>query len=289
MSAQAQAVLIAAACTGTAGATGATALRALRGASLRLQLHAAAAVAILAVAAGTLGTASAMLITPHSLDIAGIAYAETALAAFGLSWLAGRQTRAGSQALRQAAGTPGQDEASFRAPAGPMAAGLSALSREFDATVLRLRESRERERRMERSRRQLIAWAIRDLLTPLAGLQAMTEAPDDGIAADASRHHRQIRAEVTRLSAITDDLLQLFAIETETLSLSPGGTEIIRPPSPSTRPGHFVPDPQDPPPRVSSIEPPFNERAAGGVRVADHVLTPDREAGRLLAAAEDIG
>lgn len=151
----------------------------------------AVAVAILAVAAGTLDTAGTMLIAAHDLDIAGMAYTEAALTAFGFCWLARQRTGAGSQARRQAARSRGQDEAGFRAPA-PMAAELSALSREFDATVLRLRESHERERRMERSRRQLIAWAIRDLRTPLAGLQAMTEAPDDGIAADASRYHRQI-------------------------------------------------------------------------------------------------
>jgi signal transduction histidine kinase len=107
-----------------------------------------------------------------------------------------------------------------------MAAELAALSRELAATAVKLNESRERERRMERSRRQLVAWVSHDLRTPLAGLRAMAEALEDGIAADAGRYHRQIRAEVTRLSIMVDDLFELSRIESGTLSLSPDHVEV---------------------------------------------------------------
>jgi signal transduction histidine kinase len=101
-----------------------------------------------------------------------------------------------------------------------MAAELAALSRELTATAGKLRESRERERRIERSRRQLVAWVSHDLRTPLAGLRAMAEALEDGIATDPDRYHRQIRAEVTRLSAMVEDLFELSRIESGTLSLA---------------------------------------------------------------------
>jgi signal transduction histidine kinase len=101
-----------------------------------------------------------------------------------------------------------------------MAAELAALSRELTATAGKLHESRERERRIERSRRQLVAWVSHDLRTPLAGLRAMAEALEDGIAADPDRYHRQIRAEVTRLSAMVEDLFELSRIESGTLSLA---------------------------------------------------------------------
>jgi signal transduction histidine kinase len=80
--------------------------------------------------------------------------------------------------------------------------------------------ARERERRMERSRRQLVAWILHDLRTPLTALRAMAEALEDGIAADARRYHRQIRAEVIRLSGTVEDLFELSRIESGTLSLS---------------------------------------------------------------------
>ena len=80
--------------------------------------------------------------------------------------------------------------------------------------------ARERKRRMERSRRQLVAWILHDLRTPLTALRAMAEALEDGIAPDARRYHRQIRAEVIRLSGMVEDLFELSRIETGTLSLS---------------------------------------------------------------------
>jgi signal transduction histidine kinase len=220
MNAQAQVVLIAAGCAGAVGAAGIGAIRLLRRAPLRLSLQAAAAIAVLAVVAGTLGTANAMFISRHDLGVVTTVCAAAGLVAFGLCWLLGRQVEAGSRALRQAARSLGREGAGFSPPDGPMAAELAALSRELAATAARLRESRERERRMERSRRQLVAWVSHDLRTPLAGLRAMTEALEDGIAADAGRYHRQIRAEVTRLSAMVDDLFELSRIESGTLSLS---------------------------------------------------------------------
>jgi signal transduction histidine kinase len=226
MNAQIQIVLIAAGCTGAVGTIGVGALWVLRRASLRLLLQAASAVAILAVVAGTLGTANAMFISHHDLGVVGMVCVVAGLVAFGFSWLLGRQIETSSRALRKAARSLGQDEAGFSAPAGPMAAELAALSRELDATAMKLRESRERERRMDASRRQLVAWVSHDLRTPLAGLRAMAESLQDGIATDAGRYHRQILSEVTRLSAMVDDLFELSRIESGTLSLSPDLFEV---------------------------------------------------------------
>ncbi len=59
-----------------------------------------------------------------------------------------------------------------------------------------------------------------DLRAPLAGLQAMAEALQDGIARDPARYHRQIHAEATRLSAMVDDLFELSRIQSGALSLA---------------------------------------------------------------------
>ena len=227
MNAQVQVVLIAAGCTGAVGTVGVGALWLLRRASLRLLLQAASAIAILAVVAGTLGTANAMFLSQHDLGVVGMVCVVAGVVAFVFAWLLGRQVERSSLALRQATrtlgslGSPGHGEVGFSAPAGPMAAELAALSRELDATALKLRESRERERRMEQSRRQLIAWVSHDLRTPLAGVRAMTESLADGIATDTTRYHEQIRSEVTKLSAMVDDLFELSRIESGTLSLVP--------------------------------------------------------------------
>ena len=49
-------------------------------------------------------------------------------------------------------------------------AELTALATELVATSANLAESRERERRIEESRRELVAWIAHDLRTPLAGI-----------------------------------------------------------------------------------------------------------------------
>ena len=89
---------------------------------------------------------------------------------------------------------------------------LQALSEELARTSERLEESRLREARLEASRRELVSWVSHDLRTPLAGMRAMTEALEDGMADDPQRYHRQIRAEVDRMVRMVDDLFELSRI-----------------------------------------------------------------------------
>jgi signal transduction histidine kinase len=145
-----------------------------------------------------------------------------AVVAAGFGCLLGRQLQASSLALRQAARSLGDQDGGYRSPARPMTAELAALSRELAGTSEKLRESRLREQALEHSRRQLVAWVSHDLRTPLAGLHAMAESLEDGIAADPARYHRQIRAEVARLARMVDDLFELSRTQAGNLRLSPG-------------------------------------------------------------------
>jgi len=90
---------------------------------------------------------------------------------------------------------------------------LQQLHAELAETARTLTESRERERALEASRRELVAWVSHDLRTPLAGLRAMAEALEDGIAASPERYHKQIRVEVDRLSGMVDDLLEISRLQ----------------------------------------------------------------------------
>lgn len=125
-----------------------------------------------------------------------------------------------SRALTLAARSFG-DGGDFAAPDGAATAELAALSRELQATSAKLAESRDRERALESSRRELVAWISHDLRTPLAGLRAMSEALEDGVAADPDRYLRQIRTEVERLNDMVGDLFELSRIHAGTLALSP--------------------------------------------------------------------
>lgn len=73
---------------------------------------------------------------------------------------------------------------------------------------------------LEQQRREMAAWISHDLRTPLAGLRAMTEALEDGVAPDPARYHRQMRHEVERLSGMVDDLLALSRLQSGELRLA---------------------------------------------------------------------
>lgn len=66
----------------------------------------------------------------------------------------------------------------------------------------------------------MAAWISHDLRTPLAGMRAMAEALEDGVAPDPQRYYRQLHQEVDRLSGMVDDLLALSRLQSGDLRLS---------------------------------------------------------------------
>jgi signal transduction histidine kinase len=241
------------------GLAGLLALRALRRRSVAVSLAVLTAVAVGSVLAGTLSVAWAMLLNQHDLGVVTTVCAMAGVTATATALFLGRWVIGGHRALEQAARALGEvgelGEASaaggaagsagsggsaetdaapgtadggrssanggFVQPTTPMPAELTSLSRQLARTSERLSLSRERERALEASRRELVAWISHDLRSPLAGLRAMAEALEDGIAEDPARYHRQIRGEVERLSGMVGDLFELSRIQAGSLALSP--------------------------------------------------------------------
>ncbi|GAB2717282.1 sensor histidine kinase [Streptomyces bullii] len=202
-----------------AGLLGALVLLLIRRRSLVASLTVVAAVAVTAMLAGTLAVAQAMFLSAHDLTVVTTVVAMAAVVSLATALLLGRWVVARSRALTLAARSFG-DGGDFSAPDGPSTAELAALSRELEATSVKLAESRDRERALESSRRELVAWISHDLRTPLAGLRAMAEALEDGVAADPDRYLRQIRTEVERLNGMVGDLFELSRIHAGALTLS---------------------------------------------------------------------
>ncbi|MDH6707319.1 signal transduction histidine kinase [Kitasatospora sp. MAA19] len=211
--------LFAALGAGGAGLLGWAAIRLLRRRSVALSLFCVAAVTVLAVTSGTFAVAQAMFLSTHDLGVVITVLGMAAVVSLVTAALLGRQVVAGSRALAEAARTVGSD-AGFTAPVHPLGAELASLSEELAATSARLAESRAREQALEHSRRELIAWISHDLRTPLAGLRAMAEALEDGVAEEPERYLVRIRAEVERLTGMVDDLFELSRIQAGALSLS---------------------------------------------------------------------
>lgn len=109
------------------------------------------------------------------------------------------------------------------AAAGVVAVGIGLLlARRIDQIEQHSRDlgaERARAEEAERTRRELVAWVSHDLRTPLAGMRAMTEALEDGVAPDPERYYRQLRTEVDRLTNMVDDLFELSRINAGALHL----------------------------------------------------------------------
>ncbi|WP_181767111.1 sensor histidine kinase [Streptomyces albidus (ex Kaewkla and Franco 2022)] len=221
------------------GLAGLIALRALRRRSVAVSLAVLTAVAVGSMLAGTLSVAWAMLLNKHDLGVVTTVCAMAAVTATVTALLLARWVIGGHRALEQAAralgdagdaaavdtefgdAPPGVRSVGYVEPATPMPAELASLSRQLADSSARLVASRERERALEASRRELVAWISHDLRSPLAGLRAMAEALEDGIALDPARYHRQIRGEVERLSGMVGDLFELSRIQAGSLTLAP--------------------------------------------------------------------
>jgi signal transduction histidine kinase len=225
-----QIILIAGGCGAAVGCAGLIALRLLRGRAVGLKLFTLAMTVVCTIVAGVLATAQAMFLSQHDLWVMIVVCIATGVVALTMATLLARSVSRDSRALRSALYQLGRDEpgdepaegvASRPASTGVLSTGeLDALRRELATTAQRLAESRERERAMERSRRELVAWVSHDLRTPLAGLRAMAEALEDDVAEDPAIYHTRIRQSVDRLTGMVDDLFELSRIHAGALRLS---------------------------------------------------------------------
>lgn len=174
-----------------------------------------AGVTAAAVLAALGAVVEGMLLDSHDLAVvlatlpvaagAGVSYAilSSARAASDLERLAAAASRLGDGPDPALTGLTGTAE---------VAAVATALN---DASA-RLARARERERAMEASRRDLIAWASHDLRTPLTSLRAVAEALADGVVtgeAERRRYLASLSTHVDRLTLLVDDLFELSRIE----------------------------------------------------------------------------
>ncbi len=101
---------------------------------------------------------------------------------------------------------------------------LADLAADLNAMAARLSLVAQQERRMEASRRELIAAVSHDLRTPLAAIRATIEAITDGVVTDeetVARYLRTMNAGTRELSGLIDDLFELSRIDAGALTLDP--------------------------------------------------------------------
>ncbi|MFN2491217.1 MAG: sensor histidine kinase [Actinomycetota bacterium] len=204
-----------------AGAVGSMTLVLSRRRSIGVQIAVVALTSVAAVAAGAVAAAGTMFISSHDLRSLGVVLAAAATIGGATALWLGQTVASSSRSLGAAARRIGDGEPT-RGPEGIATVELAALAHELDDTSDRLARARERERALEGSRRELVAWVSHDLRTPLAGIRAMAEALEDGVVCDAdtvARYHHALLVETDRLAGLVDDLFELSRINTGTMRL----------------------------------------------------------------------
>ena len=192
---------------------------ALRHRSLRWQLAVVGVVTTLTVLLGVQAISRRMLISDHDRSVVLIVTSAAAVVSLAVALVLATALVRWSQSLGEDVRRVGAGETVVAERRGP--AEFQALASELAAANQRLAEAREREQRLEESRRELVSWVSHDLRTPLAGIRVMAEALEDGIASEPARYHRQIRGEVDRMVVMVDDLFELSRIHAGQLVVRP--------------------------------------------------------------------
>ena len=216
---QVQILLVATSCAAAVGVAGLGVAWMVRHAAIFWQLALVVTVAIGSVLAGVVGIARLMFISEHDRGVVTLVAVVSGIVALLVAVAVGVAIARWSEALRQDARRLDAHGSYVAAQRGP--SELQAVSAELARTSARLEESRVREARLEASRRELVSWVSHDLRTPLAGMRAMTEALEDGMVADPTRYHHQIRTEVDRMVRMVDDLFELSRIHAGVLTMNP--------------------------------------------------------------------
>jgi signal transduction histidine kinase len=183
------------------GAIAALALRLLP--ALRLQLAALALLAVILPLAGVLASGWVMFRMHADTEVLAVSSAAAASSVLAALLLA-RWIRAPLERLREASASLAAGDLSTRASEqGP--AEVAEVAHAFNAMA----DSIER---LFEARRELVAWASHDLRTPLASMQAMIEAIDDGLA-EPAEYMPSLAGQVRTLAGLVDGLFELARID----------------------------------------------------------------------------
>lgn len=187
--------------------------------------------ALVAAAVGLAGTAGVLALARRSVVWAAVAGPFVVVA----SLAAGIVTSVRTMALPAADTTTILLVLAATVPVA-LAAGL-VLGRQLhrrNQDAARAEAERERDRRVEAHRRELVSWIAHDLRTPLAGMRAVIEAAQDGVVEEPGDYLARLHDGTVRLGGMIDDLLALSrlqapgrALHTETVSLTDLVSDVI--------------------------------------------------------------
>ena len=177
--------------------------------TVRLQLVGLAVLAVLLPLGAVLASGWVMFHMGDDVKILAVT-AASALTALVAALLVARSIADSIDRVREASVELAHGNLDARAPeGGPVeVAELAASFNEMGANLSKLFDTR----------RELVAWASHDLRTPLANMQAMLEALEDGLG-EPEEYVPVLREQVRILSLLVEDLFELARIDAGALTL----------------------------------------------------------------------
>ena len=177
--------------------------------TVRLQLVGLAFLAVLLPLGAVLLSGWVMFHMGDDVNILAVT-AASALTAIVAALVVARSIANSLDRVRDASVELAHGDLTARAPEdGP--AEMADLAKSFN-------EMGENLARLFDTRRELVAWASHDLRTPLANMQAMLEALEDGLA-EPDDYLPALREQVGVLTLLVDDLFELARIDAGVLTL----------------------------------------------------------------------
>jgi signal transduction histidine kinase len=189
------------------GLVAALALRMLP--TVRLQLAGLALFSVLLPLAAVFLSGLAMFHMGADVEILAVAAAAASVSVGAALLLAASIARRIERLRAVSAALAGGDLGARAPEEGP--AELAELAGSFNRTAAELE-------RLFDVRRELVAWASHDLRTPIASIQAMLEALEDGLA-EPEHYLPALRQQVRALAMLIDDLFELARIDAGALTL----------------------------------------------------------------------
>ena len=177
--------------------------------TVRLQLAGLAVLAVLLPLGAVLASGWVMFHMGDDVKILAVT-AASALTAIVAALLVARSIADAVDRVREASVELASGNLDARAPEGgpTEVAELAASFNEMGGNLRRLFDTR----------RELVAWASHDLRSPLANMQAMLEALEDGLGAP-EEYVPVLQEQVQVLSLLVDDLFELARIDAGALTL----------------------------------------------------------------------
>jgi signal transduction histidine kinase len=186
--------------------------------TLRLQLAGFAFLAVVLPLAAVLLSGWVMFHMGDDVKILAVASASAAAAVIVALLLARGLVRRIDELRASSAALAGGDLSVRAREAGPVE--LAELARSFNEMAANLSQLFD-------ARRELVAWASHDLRAPIASLQAMVEAVEDGIA-EPEKYFPVMHDQIRTLASLVDDLFELARIDSGALTLELREAELSR-------------------------------------------------------------